>query len=203
VLGDITSLKREPLAAMLQGHSGPVVGLHPLFGPNTVTMDKQIVVVSPGREAGACAWLLEQLAVWGAVLVETPAAEHDEIMDIVQAVRHFATFAFGQFLCARRVSIPRTLELSSPIYRLELGMVGRLFAQNPSLYAQIIFATPARRVLLKEYLDFLHRHVALVEQGDQAAFIAQFKQVAKWFGSFSEQAMRESTWLIDQLVHRF
>ena len=82
-------------------------------------------------------------------------------------------------------------------------MVGRLFAQNPSLYAQIIFATPARRALLKEYLEFLHQHVALVEKGDQAAFIAQFKQVAKRLGSFSEQAMRESTWLIDQLVHRF
>jgi chorismate mutase/prephenate dehydrogenase len=203
VLCDITSLKREPLEAMQRGHRGPVVGLHPLFGPTTVTLDKQIVAVCPGRDAAAVRWLLEQLSVWGCVLVETPAAEHDEIMGVVQAVRHFATFAFGQFLCARRLSIPRTLELSSPIYRLEMGMVGRLFAQNPSLYAEIIFASPERRALLKQYLQSLNENLAMVEAGDKARFIAQFEKVAAWFGPFSEQAMRESTWLIDQLVHRF
>ncbi|MBI5384603.1 MAG: bifunctional chorismate mutase/prephenate dehydrogenase [Verrucomicrobia bacterium] len=203
VLADITSLKREPLAAMLHAHPGPVVGLHPLFGPSTVTLDKQIVVVSPGRDDGACAWLLEQLTLWGSVLVETPAAEHDEIMGLVQAVRHFATFAFGQFLHSRRVSIPRTLELSSPIYRLEMGMVGRLFAQNPTLYAEIIFANPERRALLKDYIRSLNENLALVEKGDKAEFIAQFHKVAEWFGPFSEQAMRESSWLIEKLVHRF
>ncbi len=83
ILADITSLKSEPVAARLKGHSGPVVGLHPLFGPATVTMDKQIVVVSPGRQFEACQWLLDQLTVWGNVLVETPAEEHDEIMGIV------------------------------------------------------------------------------------------------------------------------
>jgi chorismate mutase/prephenate dehydrogenase len=50
VLADITSLKQKPVEAMLQSHRGPVVGLHPLFGPATNTMDKQIVVVSPGRQ---------------------------------------------------------------------------------------------------------------------------------------------------------
>ena len=105
-------------------------------------MDRQIVVVTPGRERNQCQWLLDQLAVWGNVLVETSPQEHDEAMGIVQALRHFATFAFGQYLHARKVPLLRTLELSSPIYRLELVMVGRLFAQDPSLYAEIVFATP-------------------------------------------------------------
>ena len=38
ILADITSLKRAPLEAMLESHAGPVIGLHPLFGPATVTM---------------------------------------------------------------------------------------------------------------------------------------------------------------------
>jgi chorismate mutase/prephenate dehydrogenase len=203
VLADITSLKRGPLEAMLRGYDGPVVGLHPLFGPATSTMDKQIVVVSPGRQLEACQWLLEQLTVWGNVLVETPAEEHDAIMGIVQALRHFATFAFGQFLCARGVPIHRTLELSSPIYRLELAMVGRLFAQDPSLYAEIVFATPERLALLKDYIHSLHENLDLIERGDKAEFVARFRKVAEWFGPFSEQAMRESTFLVEKLVHRF
>ena len=40
-------------------------------------MDKQIVVVSPGRQTEQCQWLLDQLTLWGNVLGETPAAEHD------------------------------------------------------------------------------------------------------------------------------
>jgi chorismate mutase / prephenate dehydrogenase len=203
VLADITSLKRKPVEAMLKAHAGPVVGLHPLFGPATVTMDKQIVVVSPGRHLDQCQWPLDQLSLWGNVLVETPAAEHDDIMGIVQALRHFATFTFGQFLYSRRVPIPRTLELSSPIYRLELAMVGRLFAQDPALYAEIVFATPERLALLKDYIESLQRNLDLVERGDKAEFIARFREVAEWFGPFSEQAMRESTFLVEKLVHRF
>lgn len=203
VLADITSLKREPLAAMLQNYGGAVVGLHPLFGPTTVTMDRQIIVVSPGRRMEGCQWLLDQLELWGNVLVETPADEHDEIMGIVQALRHFATFAFGRFLHARRAPVSRTLELSSPIYRLELVMVGRLFAQDPALYAEIVFATPERRALLKEYIESLSENLGLIERGDKTEFVARFRAVAEWFGPFSEQALRESTFLIEKLVHRF
>jgi len=203
VLADITSLKRQPLEAMLQSYAGPVVGLHPLFGPATTTMDKQIVVVTPGRQMEHCQWLLDQLTVWGNILVETSAAEHDEIMGIVQALRHFATFTFGQFLHSRGVPILRTLELSSPIYRLELAMVGRLFAQDPALYAEIVFATPERLALLKDYLQSLQQNLGLVERGDKAEFVARFRKVAEWFGPFSEQAMRESTFLVEKLVHRF
>jgi chorismate mutase/prephenate dehydrogenase len=203
VLTDICSLKLKPLEAMLQGHAGPVVGLHPLFGPATTTMDKQIVVVCPGRQMEQCQWLLDQLSLWGNVLVETPPAEHDEIMGIVQALRHFATFTFGQFLHSRGVPIARTLELSSPIYRLELAMVGRLFAQDPALYAEIVFATPERIALLKDYIQSLQQNLSLVERGDKAEFVSRFREVAEWFGPFSEQAMRESTFLVEKLVHRF
>jgi len=135
--------------------------------------------------------------------LETPAAKHDEIMGIVQALRHFATFVFGQFLQQRGVAIPRTLELSSPIYRLELAMVGRLFAQDPSLYAEIVFATPERLALLKDYIQSVQQNLELVERGDKAAFIARFHEIAEWFGPSSEQAMRESTFLVEKLVHRF
>jgi chorismate mutase/prephenate dehydrogenase len=203
VLADITSIKQPPLTAMLEAHLGPVVGLHPLFGPTTSTLDKQIVVVTPGRNHDACRWLIDQLAAWGAVIVGASAREHDDIMGIVQALRHFATFAFGQFLHRRHVDLPRTLEFSSPIYRLELGMVGRLFAQDASLYSEIIFASPQRRALLKDYLACLTGNLNLLESGDKDSFCAEFKKIAEWFGPFSEQALRESTYLIDKLIERF
>jgi chorismate mutase/prephenate dehydrogenase len=202
-LADITSIKAGPLGAMLAAHGGPVLGLHPMFGPDTPSLDKQIVVATPGRDEASSRWVLEQLSSWGAVVVRATAEEHDEAMAIVQTLRHFATFAFGQFLFRRRVDLARTLEFSSPIYRLELGMVGRLFAQDPALYAEIIFATPERRELLRQYLETVGSNAAMITEGDRGAFEAEFRRVAEWFGPFGEQAMRESSYLIEKMIERF
>ena len=203
ILADLTSIKSLPMTAMLTAHPGPVVGFHPLFGPTTSTMDKQIVVVTPGRRRSDCQWIIDQFAAWGAIPVETTAEEHDEIMAIVQALRHFATFSFGRFLYKKRVNLERSIEFSSPIYRLELGMVGRLFAQDAALYSEIIFASSQRRALLKEYIANLSENLEMLEKGDKAVFEAQFRNIAEWFGPFSQQAMRESTYLIDKLIERF
>jgi len=82
-------------------------------------------------------------------------------------------------------------------------MVGRLFAQDPSLYSEIIFASPERCTLLREYLASLTNNLDMIEKGDKKAFLAEFNKIAEWFGPFSEQAMRESTYLIDKLIERF
>lgn len=203
VLADITSIKQAALEAMLQHHQGPVLGLHPLFGPTTATLDKQLIVATPGRDESSCRWIKDQFAAWGTIVVQCDAREHDAVMSIVQSLRHFATFAFGQFLRRRQIDLARTLEFSSPIYRLELGMVGRLFAQNPGLYAEIIFASPERRELLKDYVASINENLAMLENGDKDAFSEEFRKIAEWFGPFGDQALRESSFLIDKLIERF
>lgn len=203
VLADVTSVKQAPLAAMLASHPGPVIGLHPLFGPATTTMDKQVVVATPGRELAACQWLLDQFSDWGAIVLKTRAEDHDDIMGIVQALRHFATFIFGRFLYEKRIRLDEALEFSSPIYRLEFGMVGRLFAQDAGLYSEIIFASPERRALLKEYLNCAQSNLEMLANADKEAFEEYFRQIAEWFDPFSRQALRESTYLIDKLIERF
>lgn len=203
ILSDITSIKKAPLDAMLKAHRGPVLGLHPLFGPTLKTLDKQIIIATPGRNDDHCRWLTDQFTLWGAVVVSSSAQEHDNIMEIVQALRHFATFCFGEFLSKRHVDLDKTLEFSSPIYRLELGMVGRLFAQDSRLYSEIIFSTPERRQLLKDYIISLNDHIDMLENNDKTLFIEKFKDIAQWFGPFSEQALRESTFLINKLIDRF
>lgn len=203
ILSDITSIKESPMSCMLNAHPGPVIGLHPLFGPTTSTLDKQIIVATPGRHPSSYQWVLDQFSAWGSIIVFSTPQEHDEMMNIVQALRHFATFSFGQFLYKKKVPISKTLEFSSPIYRLELGMVGRLFAQDPSLYYEIIFASSDRRNLIKEYIISLYQNLDMIQKEDKQHFLAEFRKIAEWFGPFSEQAMRESTFLIDKLIERF
>ena len=209
ILADMTSVKEPSVKAMLENFSGPVLGFHPMFGPDTSTMERQIVVVTPARERPEDRWPAEQFAAWGGVVVRAAAAEHDEIMAVVQALRHFATFTFGRFLYQRRINLNRTLEFSSPIYRLELDMVGRLFAQDPELYSEIIFATPKRLDLLRDYLESFKNNLEMLGDNDtdsgrgREKFVTEFKQIAEWFGPFSDQAIRESGYLINKLIERF
>ncbi len=92
-----------------------------------------------GREKEQYQWLLKQFQVWGAKIYQVSAQAHDQAMSMVQVMRHFSTIAYGYHLMAEGSDIENLLNMSSPIYRLELIMVGRLFAQDPILYSDIIF----------------------------------------------------------------
>ena len=52
------------------------------------------------------------------------------------------------------------LDYSSPIYRAELMMTGRIFAQSAELYADIVFSNEERRELL---LKFFEHHAMLAD----------------------------------------
>ena len=192
ILADLTSIKEAPLTAMLAAHKGPVVGLHPMFGPDVGSLAKQVVVVCHGRHQEAYQWLLQQIEIWGARIVEAEAERHDKAMQLVQAMRHFSTFVYGVNLCKEEADIGNLLQFSSPIYRLELAMVGRLFAQDPELYADIIFAQPGSQHAISDYLDNYRDALTMLQTGNRQAFVEQFQRVAKWFGDFAPQFQHES-----------
>ncbi|MCK0111627.1 bifunctional chorismate mutase/prephenate dehydrogenase [Ornithinimicrobium sp. F0845] len=192
LLVDLTSTKGAPVAAMLEVHPGPVLGLHPMFGPDVDNLAKQVVAYVPGRFPDASTWLLEQIRLWGARLHEVSAEDHDHAMGLIQAQRHFATFADGLHLVREDRSLDELLALSSPIYRLELIMIGRLFAQNPELYADIIMASPDNLALIERYHDRFAEALEILRAGDREAFIERFREIGAWFGPHAERFMTES-----------
>ncbi len=192
VLADVTSIKRAPLTAMLARHPGPVVGLHPMFGPDTRSLAKQVIVVCPGRDPDGCRWLLDQIAIWGAVLREESPERHDAAMTTIQAMRHFTTLVYGAFLRRQQADLGDLLRLSSPIYRLELAMVGRLFAQNPALYSDIILSAEHLPELVERYRDSLSELLARLGEGDRNALMTEFDRVRDYFGDLAPTLLRES-----------
>lgn len=198
LLVDLASVKNQPLQAMLAAHRGPVLGLHPMFGPDVGSFAKQVIVYCDGRQPESYQWLLEQLQVWGARLHRISAVEHDQNMAFIQALRHFATFAYGLHLAEENVQLEQLLALSSPIYRLELAMVGRLFAQDPQLYADIIMSSGNNIALIKRYYQRFGEAITLLEKGDKAAFVESFSRVEHWFGDYARRFQEESRTLLRQ-----
>ena len=197
LLVDITSTKTEPLLAMLAQHTGPVLGLHPMFGPDVESLNHQVIVVCEGRAPQQGQWLLDTFSRHGATLHHAQASEHDKAMVMVQALRHFTTFAYGVHLKNEAADIGDLLAFSSPIYRLELAMVGRLFAQDPKLYADIIFRAPEHKVMIERYIDTLKDALQYLENDDKQGFIDMFLEVRDWMGEHADRFLHETTHLVD------
>ncbi|WKY58536.1 bifunctional chorismate mutase/prephenate dehydrogenase [Vibrio sp. SNU_ST1] len=205
ILCDLTSIKSKPLQAMLDMHQGPVVGLHPMFGPDVPSLAKQVIVYSDGRSSESYQWLLNQFGIWGASLCQMDAAEHDHGMTLIQALRHFTSFAYGLHLSKENPNIDQLLKLSSPIYRLEIAMVGRLFAQDPNLYGDIILSSDENIEMIRRFHSCFGEALEILDGKDKAKFVESFNQVSDWFGGYSQQFLQESQSLLKQAhdsIHR-
>ena len=61
ILVDLTSIQSMPLETMMSAYSGPVVSLHPMFGPTIEEPKGNSISVSYGHKPDSCKWLLDSL----------------------------------------------------------------------------------------------------------------------------------------------
>lgn len=198
-LADITSIKAPMVETMLDAHCGPVVGLHPMFGPGVDSFLSQKVVICPGRDRPSWQWLVDLMDRDGGDLVYCTPEEHDGMMVTVQAIRHFATFGLGVFLAEEGIDIGRSLDLSSPIYRVGIDMVSRLFGQDASLYADIMLANGDRREAITRLAKTFGQLAELVRHKDRQGLIDAMEGASHTFGEETERAVRESDRLIEAM----
>ncbi|MGA4607470.1 bifunctional chorismate mutase/prephenate dehydrogenase [Pseudoalteromonas maricaloris] len=199
ILADITSVKQAPLKVLMNKHNGPVVGLHPMFGPDISHWVKQTVVVCEGRMPKQCEGLIKQLKIWGSQLVPMDAKKHDQSMQIIQVMRHLTTFVYGQFLSKQCHSLKELRSCSSPIYQLELMMVGRLFAQSPELYSDIMLAQfNDVEGLLASYQDTFEQTLTKLQQGDKEGLMQSFSQAKHYFSESAKHFLSQSRGLLNK-----
>lgn len=199
LLLDITSIKAEPLRVMKSYHSGPVLGLHPMFGPDIPHWVKQTVVACEDELSGEALAFIKQLEVWGCRISYMAANKHDELMQIVQVMRHLTTFVYGQFLAQQSFTLAEIEACSSPIYHLELMMVGRLFAQSPELYSDIMLAQfDAVEGRLDKYKQVLEETINKLKANDKAALINAFSESKVFFSDEAEHFLKQSKSLLSK-----
>lgn len=201
-LMDVTSLKEEPTRTMLDSFAGEVVGAHPMFSPAVKSIHRQVVVLCHARGSKWFDWLKSALESQGAEIVEATPVQHDRVMAIIQVLRHFASISFGAALTNLDADLDHTLRFTSPIYRLELIMTGRLFSQDPALYADIIMKNPRREEVMDAIEHAVGELARMVRSSDRETFIKQFELISRFFGNFKDRAMEESKYLIETMVER-
>ena len=199
VLADLTSIKTTIVEAMLERHPGPVVGLHPMFGPGVHSFLSQNVVVCPGREQESMRWFLDLIENQGGKLIYCTPQEHDRMMIVIQSIRHFFTLSFGVFLAEAEIDLSQSLDFSSPLYRLQLNIVSRLFAQDASLSLELMLSEAERRQTIAQLASICSRLAQQVLEKDETALQQEFEATSHYFRSQSDRALQESEYLINSL----
>lgn len=196
ILADYTSIKEEPLKVMLDSYSGPVVGLHPIFGPTIKDPEKQVIVVCDGRFKDKYGYFIEALIRIGFTIEKMSAKMHDEAMTFIQGIEHFSVYCMGMFLKHKNIDIKKMLKFASPVYKMELNIIGRLFSQGPGLYADIIMSDKQRQDTIVEFAEFVSTNAKKVADNDKDTFEANFKDVKAWMSDFANQAYKDSDKLL-------
>ena len=197
---DINSLKEEVCSVMANGSKGEVLGLHPMFGPTVHGINGQTIIVCSVRGGAKSERVISILKEEGSNLVESTPVAHDKMMARVQALTHFVKVALGEAWREGELPVKESLQFVSPIYLLELSIVGRIFAQAPELYAEIEMANPYAAAERHRFLSAANKLGQIVDGGDREAFVSLFKGVSKYMAEFSSDALTLSDGVVDYLT---
>ncbi len=196
LLCDLTSLKAAPVEAMRRS-AAPAVGLHPIFGPGLTSIAGQTVAVTPATATEAeYGPLLAVLEAAGARLTFTTPERHDELMAVVQGLAHALSLVLAGTVREIGADLDELLEFTSPVYRIEFGLVGRLLAQDPALYGPILRRNPHVPAVLAAARTALEELADAVDDPGPGSFEDLFAEDAVLFAPYAAAATAETDRLI-------
>jgi prephenate dehydrogenase len=199
---DLTSLKVRPVEAMLASRA-KVIGLHPMFGPTVSSLRHQTIVVCPARtDEKTLRDLLAVLRKEGAECTITTPEAHDRMMAVVQGLTHFITLTMADTVRRLGIDIETTKAFTSPVYQIELALVGRLLSQDPSLYADILQMNPFVPDVLSVCTSSAGNLSQIVDSNDSELFREFFEANSRHFGAYTEEGMTTTDALIEYMVNR-
>jgi chorismate mutase/prephenate dehydrogenase len=203
-LMDVTSVKREPMQAMLAHapEAVEVVGTHPMFGPSGDDFDRQKVVLCRGRGDAGFERVRRLYEALGAEIIEASAEEHDAQMALIQVLVHEKTIVLGSVLERVQAKLGRSLQFASPIYRTELSMIGRMFSQGADLYADILTNNPEGTHVTHLFEQEAAHFARAVAMRDRESIVRRFREVSQFMAEFAQWAKKESDTILHDLVRR-
>lgn len=198
LLSDFTSIKAEPMAAMLETPAD-VIGCHPLFAP-MASPAGQNVVLCPERPGRWLPWYEGFLHRHGMQAVHMAPAEHDEAMAFIQGLTHFINIVFARTLQTRGANLEQILKVCSPVYQVLFAILCRVLSGDAHLYGQIQAANPNNPPVLEDFLDNGRAFLDVVRRQDWDEVYRLFDEAAAYLGDFKQVAREESDFLIERMA---
>lgn len=201
ILCDLTSVKKLPILEMLKSKAS-VIGFHPMFGPNVPGIRSQNIVVTPVRCTSETLSVFTSLfASEGARTTIMTPEEHDRVMAVVQGLVHFVTLAVADAIRTSGTDLEKILSVMSPVYRIEMGLIGRILGQSPDLYGDILRMNPEVKPVLEGFSRSVEGLMESVADPEDGRFQAFFDGNKDFFSDYIPIATRDTDALIKALVN--
>ena len=155
ILADVGSVKTLPIAGMVEQYAGPVVGTHPLFGPEPKPEDALRVAVMDGRP-GRDAWASQAVCDWCERLHFTPfasdAEEHDRAAAFVQGLNFVTTVAYF----AAQAAGGAVRKYLTPSFSRRMVAAEKLVTKDAALFTALYEANPYSHEAVRNFRSFLN-----------------------------------------------
>ena len=171
VLTDITSVKEIPLQQMEAAWAGPVVGTHPLFGPQPEPEADQPVAIVPGANAGQEHLELASgfFTALGCRVFCTTAEKHDKAMARIQNMNFITSLAYFALLAGQDELLP----FLTPSFLRRQTAARKMLTEDARMFAGLFEANPYSYEAVRQYRQMLN----LAAAGD----IDLLCQRARWW----------------------
>lgn len=202
LLCDFTSLKVRPVEAMLASKAD-VIGLHPMFGPTVSSLKGQTIIACPARAGKArTEKLLKIFRNEGATCTITTPEDHDKMVAVVQGLTHYVTLCMADTIRRLGMDIRATQAFTSPVYQIELSLMGRLLSQDSCLYADILQQNPFVPDVLSGCRASATELAEVVNSHDPELFRLFFERNSRHLGKYCEEGQKMTDTLIDCMVEK-
>jgi prephenate dehydrogenase len=173
----------EPSAAAMRQVRGDAICLHPVFGPTTTQLTGLPVVIASVRGSTWADWLGAELRSAGLLVQFSTPGAHDRHMAYIQALLHSLFVALAATFSGADLPPSAALPFASPTLRLQFGLMARILAQDPALYADLVVGNPAAPAALDALVAQLQSLADCARRGDRDGFIASFTGARAIFGA--------------------
>jgi chorismate mutase / prephenate dehydrogenase len=166
VVVDIASIKTPLLPAIgrLRAAGARVASIHPMFGPATVLLRDEDVVVCDTGDDDARAAAEAMFAPTTARLVRLPLDEHDRVMADLLALAHATAIAFAASLPAAEHAVR-----STTFQALE-SIAAAVVRESPAVYFEIQAANPHAAAAVARLRAAVERLAEVVGRADRDGF---------------------------------
>jgi prephenate dehydrogenase len=184
LLMDITSLKEEPVRWMMMYTEGDVIGTHPLFGPDTPSPKDQILFICPGRVKLWDEWFRSFFSKKGMNLIEIEPSEHDNLMAIIQSLRHAIMVSLGTSLMRSNFDLRTKLDISGKWFQILIDILKRQTRQPPDLYVEMILKNHFVPEVFRVWKEAVQEIVDCIESKDRNSLLKLMKDLALYLEKY-------------------
>jgi len=124
---------------------------------------------------------------------------HDRNMAVVQGLTHLLTVCMARTLQKMNMPPDEAMSCSTPVFRLNINLIGRLFSQDPSLYATLIGANRHVEDVLATFMSAVDEAKESLLSGQKGEATAYLDDIRSFLGEFCQDGLKESNKILNTL----